>query len=60
MKLIKPDSADFCNVENGNTSIIANGIEELLKLHQYPIIIEFDCEKDVIFFAEHVQKYLTK
>lgn len=60
MKIIQPDNADFCNVKNGNTSIIADGIVELLKLHQYPITIQFDCEEDVIFFAEQVLKYASE
>lgn len=60
MKIIQPDNADFCNVENGNSSIIAQGIVELLKLHQYPITIQFDCEKDTIFFAGQVLNYLAE
>ena len=56
MKLLKPENADFFNPANGNISIIATGICELLKLNTYPIVIQFDCEDDIKFFAESVLK----
>ena len=57
MQLLKPKNPDFFDVNNGNLAIVATGIQELLKLHMYPVVIQFDCEEDVIFFAEQVLKY---
>lgn len=57
MKLLKPENPNFFDVNNGNLAIVATGVQELLKLHMYPIVIQFDCEEDVIFFAEQVLKY---
>ena len=56
MKLIKPENQDFFNVDTGNLTIITTGVCELLKLNNYPIVIQFDSKEDVIFFAKSVLK----
>lgn len=56
MKLLKPENGDYLEPLNGNPLDIPERICELLKLNNFPIIIQFNDKEDVVLFADAVFK----